>query len=74
MLFHSLEVLFKWFAILFKIISTHCAFFSGDKINVDVVLKLAGGADNVADLTFKGEMTEAFADFMSQGSFAALNR
>jgi len=47
--------------------------FKGEKINVDAMIKLNGGPDNTADVTFKGEVTEAFAAFMNQGFFAALS-
>merc|ERR1712212_332499 len=47
--------------------------YTGDKINMDVVIKIAGGADNNADISFIGEVTEAFTAFMSQGFFAAMN-
>jgi len=47
--------------------------YRGDKINVDVMIKLAGGADNTADVKLQGELTEAFSAFIRQGYFAALN-
>jgi len=47
--------------------------YRGDKMNADVMIKLAGGADNTADVTLQGELTEAFLAFITQGYFAALN-
>jgi len=47
--------------------------YRGDKINVEVMLKLDVGKDNNADVTFNGELTEAFRAFVSKGYFSALN-
>jgi len=47
--------------------------YRGDKINAEVMLKLDVGADNTADVNFKGEVTEAFRAFVSKGYFSSLN-
>ena len=49
------------------------SFLRGDKINAEVMLKLDVGADNTADINFKGEVTEAFRAFVSKGYFSSLN-
>jgi len=41
--------------------------FRGDKINVEGTLKLDVGADNTADATFKGVITEVFEILLSKG-------
>ena len=47
--------------------------FRGEKIKVDIKLKLNVGNENTADIKFNGEATEAAKDFFTNGYLAALN-
>jgi len=47
--------------------------YRGEKINVDLMLKVEAGFDNAVDVNFQGEATEAFRAFMTNGMFSSLN-
>ena len=47
--------------------------FREEKINVDIKLKLNVGIENIADIKFNGELSEAAKEFVSNGYLAALN-
>ena len=40
---------------------------------MEMKMKLSDGAENSADMTLKGELTEAVSTFMSKGFLAASN-
>ena len=42
-------------------------------MNLEMKMKLSDGTENTADMTLKGEITEAISTFMSKGFLATLN-